>query len=94
MNRRSFIGTVLALGAAPAIVRASSLMPINQSRWSAAGAVLVPVYGMRGMILDSIDWYERSINWETLEAKIMLAGSGSDAGGIRRIWADDKLIYG
>ena len=29
MNRRSFIGSILALGAAPSIVRASSLMKIN-----------------------------------------------------------------
>lgn len=29
MNRRNFIGTVLALAAAPAIVRASSLMPVR-----------------------------------------------------------------
>ena len=29
MNRRSFIGTVLALGAAPAIVRAERLMPMS-----------------------------------------------------------------
>lgn len=28
MNRRSFIGSVIALSAAPSIVRASSLMPI------------------------------------------------------------------
>lgn len=28
MNRRSFIGSILALGLAPAIVRASSLMPV------------------------------------------------------------------
>lgn len=29
MNRRAFLGSILALGAAPAIVRASSLMPIR-----------------------------------------------------------------
>lgn len=28
MNRRGFLGTILAAGAAPSIVRASSLMPI------------------------------------------------------------------
>lgn len=30
MNRRSFIGSVLALGAAPALVRAESLMPMTR----------------------------------------------------------------
>lgn len=29
MNRRSFIGSILALGIAPAVARASSLMPIK-----------------------------------------------------------------
>ena len=29
MNRRGFLGTILALGVAPAIVRASSLMPLT-----------------------------------------------------------------
>src|SRR5512147_2272809 len=29
MNRRGFLGSILALGAAPAIVRADSLMPIR-----------------------------------------------------------------
>lgn len=29
MNRRGFIASILALGAAPAIVRASSLMPVR-----------------------------------------------------------------
>jgi hypothetical protein len=29
MNRRGFLGTILALGCAPAIVRAHSLMPVR-----------------------------------------------------------------
>ena len=29
MNRRGFLGSILALGCAPAIVRASSLMPVR-----------------------------------------------------------------
>ena len=38
MNRRSFIGSILALGAAPAIVRASSLMPVRAMKpWELEG---------------------------------------------------------
>lgn len=32
MNRRGFLGSILAAAAAPAIVRASSLMPITASK--------------------------------------------------------------
>jgi len=36
MNRRGFLGTCLALGVAPAIVRADSLMRVVTREWSAA----------------------------------------------------------
>jgi hypothetical protein len=40
MNRRSFLGTVLALATAPAIVRASSLMPVRGYAQAASGLLL------------------------------------------------------
>lgn len=73
MNRRAFIGSVLALGAAPAVVRASSLMPINQSRWSAGETLIVPrrmangYIGGYGLTLQLLDW-----NADTF--KVMLCG--------------------
>ena len=51
MNRRGFLGSILALGAAPAIVRADSLMrivPLDTSVLFGAYDVVIdagPVYG-------------------------------------------------
>ena len=50
MNRRGFLGTCLALAAAPAIVRASSLMPgrglivPRQDLWLTHGMGAYPIY--------------------------------------------------
>lgn len=47
MNRRSFIGGILALGIAPAVVRAENIMrvrPVFDARWAT-------LYGVDGQVL-------------------------------------------
>lgn len=56
MNRRGFLGSILALGAAPAIVRADSLMrivPIQTTVWQVVGVRedLSDVLGIPGVRL-------------------------------------------
>ena len=41
MNRRAFLTAILALGTAPAIVRASSLMPVRRI-WVPDDAIIYP----------------------------------------------------
>lgn len=41
MNRRSFLGSVIALAASPAVVRASSLMPVRGERWMPSAGLSV-----------------------------------------------------
>jgi hypothetical protein len=49
MNRRGLITEILALGAAPALVQASSLMKIPESRiWAPDGFVYAYHYGVDG----------------------------------------------
>lgn len=58
MNRRNFIGTVLALASAPAIVRASSLMPVR----ALATPVLIGHIDNFGLYVTPFDaerWTER-----------------------------------
>lgn len=43
--RRSFLAGILAAGCAPAIVRASSLMPVRAPRLSSPGAGLLTLWG-------------------------------------------------
>lgn len=49
MNKRGFLSTILATCAAPAIVRASSLMPI---RVVDAPRILVPIHDLTTRITD------------------------------------------
>lgn len=46
MNRRGFLGAMLALGAAPAIVRASSLMRLAPSMELTDSGLIVPRSGL------------------------------------------------
>ena len=58
MNRRHFLGAIIASACAPAIVRASSLMPVRKT-------VLVPGYKLIGRVGTGriVDW---NIFYETV----------------------------
>lgn len=57
MNRRGFLGAILAAGAAPAVVKASSLMPIYVPKLWTPGPydVVVEIAPGRGNYLITID---------------------------------------
>lgn len=55
MNRRSFLtGIATTIIAAPAIVRAASLMPVRASLWAAPADLILPLYG-RSPAMVSLD---------------------------------------
>lgn len=88
MNRRGFLGSILALGAAPAIVSATSLMPI----WVPADEVVVPLTSWQGKMWGS-QWGEevgevkttwtREGNVITVCYSIAITDPGRGAGVVR-----------
>ena len=71
MNRRGFIGSILAFGAAPAIVRAGSLMPIVVPK------LIVPAIVAPNNLLWPIDMYTREA-LRILENNLAFPGFGRD----------------
>lgn len=81
LKRRSFIGSVLALSAAPTIVRAASLMPLSVPK-----KIIEPDFFLYGLRMDP-DGYIRGFSkvagsalWSPFSSRNFILGDGS--GGV------------
>lgn len=73
MNRRGFLGAILAAGVAPAIVKVASLMPVR-----APGMVYVPIFNVTGFDENGIaivETYAQALARSMRETKEKVAAS-------------------
>ncbi len=83
LTRRSFLASILAAGAAPAIVRASSLMKLPEKRIILPGELLwIDTNGQ--LVAAYIDGY----SFVRREGKIMLSTGVNDS----ESWSTDNII--
>lgn len=88
MLRRSFLQTILALGAAPAIVRASSLMPVRvPTQWMRLNLPITCMEMIEHKHMGIKD-YERLVYRYTANIKLLIPQFAA----ISRVWADGEEL--
>lgn len=90
MNRRTFLGAILATACAPAIVRADSLMRLYPRELRFAERAALPVVDFGNVI--ETTWRDKSLAIYSYEARDVELLIAPDILDVRRIWLDGREL--